>query len=82
MAAAARYGLRQRVRGSGERRRATKAAAAACGGGVWLFSVTSDGTLRGEMKRYVKDMSRHKFAECGGDVLQICVFMTNIHIFG
>ena len=43
-----------------------------------LFSVTSDGTLRGEMKRYVK----HKFAERGGDVLQICVFMTDIHIIG
>ncbi len=22
----------------------------------------------GEIKRYVKNMSRHKFAECGGDV--------------
>jgi len=37
---------------------ATKAAAAAvCGGGVRLFSVTRDGTLRGEMKicqRYVR----------------------------
>ena len=44
-----------------------------------LFSVTRDGTLRGEMKIYVKDMSGHKFAECGGDVLQICVFMTDIH---
>jgi hypothetical protein len=37
-------------------------AAVACsggklGGGVRLFSVTSDGTLRGEMKRYVKNMS-------------------------
>ena len=32
----------------------TKAAAAvaACGGGVRLFSVTSDGTLRGEGKRW------------------------------
>jgi len=42
------------------------------GGGVRsvrLFSVTSDGTLRGEMKRYVKVMSGHKFAERGGDVL-------------
>ena len=47
-----------------------------------LFSVTRDGTLRGEMKIYVKDMSGHKFAERGGDVLQICVFMTNIHIIG
>ena len=63
---------------------ATKAAAAAaaCGGGVRLFSVTRDGTLRGEMKIYVKDMSGHKFAERGGDVLQICVFMTDIHIIG
>ncbi len=67
--------------GGGERRRATKAAAAACGGGVQLFSVR-DGTLRGEMKRYVKDISGHKFAECGGDNLQIYVFMTNIHIIG
>jgi hypothetical protein len=67
--------------GGGERQRATKAAAAACGGGRH-FSVTRDGTLRGEMKIYVKDMSGHKFAECGGDVLQICVFMTDIHILG
>jgi hypothetical protein len=68
--------------GGGERQRATKAEAAACGGGVRLFSVTRDGTLRGEMKIYVKDMSGHKFAERGGDVLQICVFMTDIHIIG
>ena len=35
------------------------------------------------MKIYVKDnMSGHKFAEHGGDVLQICVFMTDIHIIG
>jgi hypothetical protein len=35
------------------------------------------------MKRYVKDnMSGHKFAECGGGVLQIYVFMTDIHIIG
>ena len=34
------------------------------------------------MKRYVKVMSRHKFAERGGDVLQIYVFMTDIHIIG
>jgi hypothetical protein len=66
--AAGSGGMRQRRR----RRRA----AAACGGSVRLFSLMSDGTLRGEMKRYVK----HKFAERGGDVLQICVFMTNIHI--
>jgi len=32
------------------------------------------------MKRYVKDMSGHKFAERGGGILQICVFMTDIHI--
>jgi hypothetical protein len=58
--------------------------AAACGGGVLrLFSLTSDGTLRGEMKRHVKDVSGHKFAERGGgDILQICVFMTDIHIIG
>ena len=62
---------------------ATKAAAgAACGVGVRLFSVTRDGTLRGEMKIYVKDMSGHKFAERGGDALQICVFMTDIHTIG
>jgi hypothetical protein len=58
----------------------------ACGageqGGGGGESVTRDGTLRGEMKRYVKDMSGHKFAEHGGDVLQICVFMTDIHIIG
>ncbi len=41
-------------------------AAAACGGGVRLFSVTRDDTLRGEIKIYVKDMSGHKFAERGG----------------
>jgi hypothetical protein len=34
------------------------------------------------MKRYVKNMSGHKFAERGGDVLQIYVFMTDIHIIG
>jgi hypothetical protein len=56
---------------------------AVCGGGERLFSVTSDGTLRGEMKRYVKhNMSGHKFAELVGDVLQICVFVTDIHIIG
>jgi len=68
--------------GGGERQGATKAEAATCGGGVRLFSVTRDGTLRGEMKIYVKDMSGHKFAERGGDVLQICAFMTDIHIIG
>ena len=64
------------------RQRRRRRRVTACGGGVRLFSVTSDGTLRGEMKRYVKDMSGHKFAERGGDVLQICVFMTDIHIIG
>ena len=60
--------------------KATAAAAvAACGSGVRLFSMMSDGTLKGEMKGYVKAMSGHKFAERGGDVLQICVFMTDIH---
>jgi hypothetical protein len=34
------------------------------------------------MKIYVKDMSGHKFAERGGGVLQICVFMTDIHRIG
>ena len=64
------------------RQRWRRCAAAVCGGGVRLFSVTRDGTLRGEMKIYVKDMSGHKFAERGGDVLQTCVFMTDIHIIG
>jgi hypothetical protein len=41
-----------------------------------------DGTLSGEMKRYIKDISGHKFAERGGGVLQIYVFMTDIHIIG
>jgi hypothetical protein len=63
----------------GRRRQRRRRRVTACGGGVRLFSVTSDDTLRGEMKRYVKDMSGHKFAERGGDVLQICVFMTDIH---
>ena len=48
------------------RQRWRRCAAAVCGGGVRLFSVTRDGTLRGEMKIYVKDMSGHKFAERGG----------------
>jgi hypothetical protein len=43
----------ERGGGGGEQQRATKAAAEACGGGVWLFSVTRDGTLRGDMKIYV-----------------------------
>ncbi len=43
---------------------------------------TENEILRGEIKIYVKDMSGHKFAERGGDVLQICVFMTDIHIIG
>jgi hypothetical protein len=80
--AAVACGGGERGGGGRERQRATKAAVAACGGGVQLFSVTRDGTLRGEMKIYVKDMSGHKFAERGGDVLQICVFMTDIHIIG
>ena len=57
-------------------------AVAVCGGGMWLLSVTSDGTLRAEMKRYLKNMSGHKFAEPGGGVLQIYVFITDIHIIG
>jgi hypothetical protein len=68
--------------GSGERQHATKEEAVASCGGVRLFSVTRDGTLREELKIYVKDMSGHKFAERGGDVLQICVFMTDIYIIG
>jgi hypothetical protein len=65
-----------------QQRKRRRRAAAACGGGVRLFSVTRDGTMRREMKIYVKDMAGHKFAERGGDVLQICVSMTNIHIIG
>ena len=35
------------------------------------------------MKRYVKNiMSGHNFAERGGDVLKISVFMTDIHKIG
>ncbi len=64
------YGGGEQGGGGRERRRATKAAAAACGGSVRLFSVTSDGTLRGEMKRYVKDIlwyvRTQKIAERGG----------------
>ena len=56
----------ERGGGGGERQRAAKAAAAACSSGMRLFSVTRDGTLRGEMKIHVKDMSGHKFAERGG----------------
>jgi hypothetical protein len=67
----------ERGGGGGERRRAQRqrrrhAAAASCGGGVRLFSMTRDGTLRGEMKIYVKDMSGHKFAERGE---AFCKFM-------
>ena len=75
-------GSGERGGGGGERQRSAKAAAAACSSSVRLFSVTRDGTLRGEMKIHVKDMSGHKFAERGGGVLQICVFMTDIHIIG
>ncbi len=53
-------------------------AAVACG----CHAETENEILRGEINIYVKDMFRHKFAERGGDVLQICVFMTNIHIIG
>ncbi len=80
--AAVACGCGERGGGGGERQRATKAVAVACGGGVRLFFVTRDVTLRGEMKIYVKEMSGHKFAERGGDVLQICIFMTDIHIIG
>ena len=61
--------------GGGVRRRRAEAA---CGSHV----ETENEILRGKIKIYVKDMSRHKFAERGGDVLQICVFMTDIHIIG
>ena len=68
LAAAESGGVQQRWR----RRRA----AAACGGGMLrLFSVTSDGKLRGEMKSYVKDVSGHKFAERGGGVFCKFVFL-------
>ena len=61
--------------GGGVRRRRAEAA---CG----CHDETENEILRGEIKIYVKDMSGHKFAERGGDVLQICVFMTDIHIIG
>jgi hypothetical protein len=37
-----------------------------------------EGGDENKCQRYV----RHKFAERGGDVLQICVFMNDIHIIG
>ena len=43
----------------------------ACG---WCHVKTENEILTGEIKLYVKDMSGHKFAQCGGDVVQICVF--------
>ncbi len=52
----------------------------ACG---WCHLKTENEILTGKIKLYVKDnMSRHKFAQRGGDVVQICVFMTDIHIIG
>jgi hypothetical protein len=48
----------------------------------WCHVETENEILTGEIKIYVKDMSGHKFAQRGGDVLQICVFMTDIHIIG
>ncbi len=57
------------VGGGGERRRAAKAAAAACGGGVRLFSVTSDGTLRGEMKRMSKICPDTNLQNVGAHIL-------------
>ena len=56
------------VRGGGSGGGVRRAAVACgigerCGGGAALFC---DKTLRGEMKRYVKDISGHKFAERGG----------------
>ena len=76
--AAVACGSGERGGGGGERQRATKAAAAACGGGRH-FSVTRDGTLRGEMKIYVKDMSGHKFAERGGDSANLCFYDRHTH---
>jgi hypothetical protein len=74
--AAVACGGGHRVGSGGERRRATKAAAAACGGGVRLFSVTSDGTLRGKMKRYVKDiMSGSQICRTwGGRSANLCFY--------
>ncbi len=51
----------------------------ACG---WCHVETENEILTGEIKIYVKDMSGHKFAQRGGDVVQICVFMTDIHTIG
>jgi hypothetical protein len=69
--------------GGGVRRAVVTCGGGERGGGVRLFSVTRDCTLRGEMKRYVKNnMSGHNFAERGGDNLKISVFMTDIHIIG
>ena len=48
----------------------------------WCHVETENEILTGEIKIYVKDMSGHKFAQRGGDVVQICVFMTDIHIIG
>ncbi len=66
MRAAVACGCGERGGGGGERQRATKAVAVACGGGVRLFSVTRDGTLRGEMKINVKDMSDINLQNVGG----------------
>jgi hypothetical protein len=46
----------------------------------WCHVETENEILTGEIKIYVKDMSGHKFAQRG--VVQICVFMTDIHIIG
>jgi hypothetical protein len=77
-AAAAEYGVRRLCAA------AAPAVAAAgrdsqCG---WCHVETENEILTGEIKIYVKDMSGHKFAQRGGDVVQICVFMTYIHIIG
>jgi hypothetical protein len=43
----------------------------------WCHVETENEILMGEIKIYVKDMSGHKIAQRGGDVVQICVFMTD-----
>jgi len=66
--------------GGGVRRAVVACGGGELGGGVGLFSMLSDGTLRGEMKRYVKNMSGHKFAECwGGRSANLCFYDQHTH---
>ncbi len=68
--AAVACGGGQRVGGGGERRRAA------------LLHDKGRHVEGGDEKICQRYMSGHKFAERGGDVLQIYVFMTDIHIIG